>query len=429
MFYKRKTIKAFVMATCVLSSFFITSLSPVVKAADEETLHIKVKGKDTEFKYKTKAKRPQGEQYSCRLTKTKEYDFTGGYITPFGKAKAPKNLSKKQKKALEVFDEEIEKYAKSINSPDFLKFKELIKAKTFQESNFAPPPSAKTDNTGLGDVMQSSESVGAGVNGVGGRESFQNGFKAFISSLSVKTDAELAVVLQGYNFGSGYINDKWAKDGRYSLEGVKAFVAHQGGNYGDDCYVPHVLHKYDEDNIDTSKASYSNDDKDSETDKDKEKAKEKFLKEPDDSQANRRDLVIGAENADSLTDRAWRFELFDMLHLNDTSGGSFIQKASGFMFMFIILYIFLMWACLFFDYATLRYGNGAIKYSAVSIVTLTFNNKSMVYKEGGIRDVSKKLILRTFIALIVAMVALAGALPMLFEMFARLISDLIDMLF
>ena len=71
--------------------------------------------------------------------------------------------------------------------------------------NFAPPPSAKTDNTGLGDVMQSSESVGAGVNGVGGRESFQNGFKAFISSLSVKTDAELAVVLQGYNFGSGYI--------------------------------------------------------------------------------------------------------------------------------------------------------------------------------------------------------------------------------
>ncbi|MBS4161685.1 hypothetical protein GWP49_31945, partial [Klebsiella pneumoniae] len=109
--------------------------------------------------------------------------------------------------------------------------------------------------------------------------------------------------------------------------------------------------------------------------------------------------------------------------------GAFIQKACGFMFLFIILHIFLMWACLFFDFAALRYGNAPVKYSAVSIVTFTFNNKSMVYKEGGIKAVAKKLIFRTFIALIVAMVALAGALPMLFEMFARLISDLLDMIF
>ena len=128
----------------------------------------------------------------------------------------------------------IAEFAKQYGVSDYV---ELLMAQMQQESGGRG-----------GDPMQSSESLGLPPNTLNDPvKSIQQGVKNF-SELMKKAKGNVKIVIQSYNFGSGFI-DYALKHGGYSKQVALAFSQMMAAkqhwtSYGDPNYVDHVLRYY-----------------------------------------------------------------------------------------------------------------------------------------------------------------------------------------
>ncbi|MBC1903369.1 C40 family peptidase [Listeria innocua] len=117
----------------------------------------------------------------------------------------------------------------------------LVLALIMQESGGRPP-----------DIMQSSESIGLPVNSLQPPDSIHYGiahFKASLEKAGVKNPQDMdgiKLMLQSYNFGTGFIDYAKKHGGKYTKELAISFSQMQAvklgwPSYGDTEYVEHVL--------------------------------------------------------------------------------------------------------------------------------------------------------------------------------------------
>lgn len=161
-----------------------------------------------------------------------------GSIPPDGKAKGLSSYFK-------VLGPKLEAEAKKQGIGELA---EIIKAKVMQESggNYVRYP----------DVMQASESLGKPIGYIKDvDESIRVGIGHFKKVVS-KSNGDLKLALQSYNFGSGFIDYVMKRGGRYTKDLAWEFAEYMvkktgrkisriPPGYGDSSYVAHVLRYYD----------------------------------------------------------------------------------------------------------------------------------------------------------------------------------------
>ncbi|RHW32000.1 lysozyme family protein [Oceanobacillus profundus] len=163
-------------------------------------------------------------------TETEQWDGTGS-ISLNGKAV---NLSKYFNKLGPMIDKETERQGVP-------QYAEILKAKTMQESggNYERYP----------DVMQSSESLGLPRNSIGLSRSLEQGVKYFIQMMN-SAGGDVALAMQAYNYGGGFINYVKERGGAWTQELANAFSdmkASQLGwkRYGDKNYIKNIMRYYE----------------------------------------------------------------------------------------------------------------------------------------------------------------------------------------
>lgn len=126
-------------------------------------------------------------------------------------------------------------------------YAEILKAQVMQESsgNYKKTP----------DVFQASESLGLPRNSIGLERSLQQGIKYFKQNLK-KAKGDVRLALQGYNFGSAFIDYVNKRGGKWTQELVNSYsdmMAKKMGwrRYGDKNYIKNILRYYKGD-IDSS---------------------------------------------------------------------------------------------------------------------------------------------------------------------------------
>lgn len=148
---------------------------------------------------------------------------------------------------VEAYTPVIQKYANEYGIPEYT---ELIKAVMMQESGRRGKDPMQCSECGLNTkyprkpngITNSDYSVNVGVH--------------YLANLLSKAKCEspldmehIRLALQGYNYGSGYIDWAIRRDGGYTVENAAAFSDQQAkkngwSSYGDKLYVAHVLRYY-----------------------------------------------------------------------------------------------------------------------------------------------------------------------------------------
>ena len=148
---------------------------------------------------------------------------------------------------VEAYTPVIQKYANEYGIPEYT---ELIKAVMMQESGGRGKDPMQCSECGLNTkyprkpngITNSDYSVNVGVH--------------YLANLLSKAKCEspldmehIRLALQGYNYGSGYIDWAIQRDGGYTVENAAAFSDQQAkkngwSSYGDKLYVAHVLRYY-----------------------------------------------------------------------------------------------------------------------------------------------------------------------------------------
>lgn len=132
---------------------------------------------------------------------------------------------------VEQYRELVRKYAELENIPDL---EYVLMAIIMQESGGSVP-----------DVMQSSESLGLPPNSITDPEISIAQGTSYFASLYNRSEQNLDVAIQSYNFGGGFIDYIRNRGGQYTLELAHMFSIEQAirlgwNRYGDPEYVPHV---------------------------------------------------------------------------------------------------------------------------------------------------------------------------------------------
>ncbi|MCO7126689.1 lysozyme family protein [Sporolactobacillus shoreicorticis] len=99
------------------------------------------------------------------------------------------------------------------------------------------------------DVMQASESLGMPRNSITSpKKSIQAGTHYFKKAL-IRSNGNLELALQSYNFGLGFVDYVKARGGKYTPQLARQFSEEKSkklnwANYGDPKYVEHVMRYY-----------------------------------------------------------------------------------------------------------------------------------------------------------------------------------------
>ncbi len=119
-------------------------------------------------------------------------------------------------------------------------YAEILKAQVMQESsgNWQKTP----------DVFQASESLGLSRNSIGLERSIEQGVKYFKQNLK-KGKGDVRLALQGYNFGSGFIDYVSKRGGKWTQGLVNSYSNMQAKKmgwrrYGDKNYIKNILRYY-----------------------------------------------------------------------------------------------------------------------------------------------------------------------------------------
>lgn len=156
-------------------------------------------------------------------------------LSMMNEKKVPIFSTKKISPAVERYRPVFQKYA---NQNQIGRYTDLLMAVAMQESKGHSP-----------DIMQSSESIGLPRNAIKNPEySIEVGTKYFKRAID-KSNGNVHLALQSYNYGTGFIDYVNARGGTYSRTLAEKFARSQASrhgwtSYGDPLYVDHVLRYY-----------------------------------------------------------------------------------------------------------------------------------------------------------------------------------------